>query len=207
MRLVKTLAIVLVISVGIAGCASRRCCNCACHLRTQEMANNENAAELNQGLVSAAKSAPQDEDIPAMIAEAAPERPPFETPAVEADPRFDLAKTKILPKRFPKNEVNVASNDTIYGHADDYSWLKGRLQKVHVPGVEWKIRYLPIDQADQWGGSVVLAPDIRLEDFKDRDVVYIQGKQLENRPSLYITGPLYRIETIRPQEPVGQTFE
>ena len=44
---------------------------------------------------------------------------------------------------------------------------------------------------------MVLAPDIRLEDFSDGDCVYIEGEILVKRPSLYLAGPLYRIHTIR----------
>ncbi|HUG91624.1 MAG TPA: hypothetical protein VML55_12360 [Planctomycetaceae bacterium] len=88
--------------------------------------------------------------------------------------------------------------DTIYGHDGEYRWLMGELQRVHVPGGEWKLRYSPLDVQDHWGGSVVLATDVRLDDFADGDIVYVDGEILAARPSLYLSGPLYRVRTIRP---------
>jgi hypothetical protein len=93
--------------------------------------------------------------------------------------------------------VSTTVPDSIYGRDADYAWLKGRLQRVHVPGGEWKLRYAPLDQQDRWGGSVVLATDVRLDAFADGDIVYIEGEVLAARPSLYLSGPLYRVRTIR----------
>lgn len=84
-----------------------------------------------------------------------------------------------------------------YGHAEDYRWLVGRLQRVHVPGSDWKLRYLPLSAQDQYGGSVVLSLDARVDEFNDGDVVYMEGEIIGNRPTLYLSGPLYRIGTIQ----------
>jgi len=91
----------------------------------------------------------------------------------------------------------VPRTGTVYGHDENYTWLVGKLRRVHVPGGEWKLRFLELDQVDQWGGSMVLAPDIRLEDFSDGDFICIEGEILVKRPSLYLAGPLYRINKIR----------
>ena len=88
-------------------------------------------------------------------------------------------------------------SESRYGHGPNYRWLKGELQKVHVPGGEWKLRYLPLDQEDRWGGSMVLAPDIRLEQFSDGDSVVLEGEVMVGRPTLYLSGPLYRISSVR----------
>jgi hypothetical protein len=83
-----------------------------------------------------------------------------------------------------------------YGHADDYSWLVGTLQRVNVPDGRWKIRYCPLDVVDRWGGSVILAQDARVDQFKEGDAVFVKGEILADRPSLYVAGPLYRIHSI-----------
>ncbi len=85
-----------------------------------------------------------------------------------------------------------------YAHAGNYGWLIGELQRVHAPGHEWKIRYAPLDQHDEWGGSMVLAPDVRLDEFQNGDKVYVEGEILTARPSLYLSGPLYRVRILRP---------
>ena len=84
-----------------------------------------------------------------------------------------------------------------YGHGPKYEWLVGRLQRVHVPGSDWKLRYLPLSVQDQYGGGVVLSIDARVDEFQDGDLVYIEGEIIGNRPTLYLSGPLYRITAIR----------
>ena len=99
-----------------------------------------------------------------------------------------------------------------YGYGPDLTWMVGRLQRVHVPGSDWKLRYLPLSEQDEYGGSVVLSLDARIDEFKDGDVVYIEGEIIGNRPTLYLTGPLYRITAIEavPEhnriavQPIGQ---
>ena len=102
------------------------------------------------------------------------------------------------PKAVPEPVYQPSGSLGDYGHDKEYKWLIGRLQRVHVRGGEWKIRYAPLDQIDQWGGSMVLAPDIRLEEFSEGDLIHVEGEILVERPSLYIAGPLYRIHTVRP---------
>lgn len=96
------------------------------------------------------------------------------------------------------DQVPDPSGDQTYGHANDYTWLIGRLQRISTPTEQWKIRYAPLDEEDQWGGSMVLAPDARLGSYTDGDIVYLEGQIIAPRPSLYISGPLYRVRLIRP---------
>lgn len=103
--------------------------------------------------------------------------------------------SEVTPETLP--EPIGTTGGPLYGHADDYSWLVGELQRLHMPKAEWKLRFARLDEEDRWGGSVLLAPDIRLEGFKDGDEVYIEGEILVERPSLYISGPLYRIRAIK----------
>ena len=216
MQYAKTLPILLILVIGIAGCAERRSrCKCRC-LGAQRFAPHA------CGQVSACDTTPGCDDI-----QPAPQ--PAESPKVENSSIFKGANTLensepiveavVLPVTFAKvkNETNKPvtefrpvireiddeannENEGLFAHAPDYSWLKGRLQKVHVPGVEWKIRYLPIDKVDPWGGSMILAADIRLEDFGDQDMVFIEGEIVHDRPSVYLNGPLYRISEIRLQK-------
>ena len=101
----------------------------------------------------------------------------------------------LVPSKTPEPSADSMAGG--YGHGENYEWLIGRLQKVHVPREGWKIRYLPLDKKDRWGGSVVLAPDIRIEEYNEGDKVYIEGTILSNRASLYLSGPRYRFSTIR----------
>lgn len=89
-----------------------------------------------------------------------------------------------------------------FGNAGNYEWLLGVLQRVHAPGGEWKIRYAPISKEDRWGGSMVLAPDIRLEQFEEGQRVFVRGEIIVERPSLYVSGPQYRLRSIEPAEEI-----
>jgi len=112
------------------------------------------------------------------------------------------APKKVAAQPKPEAVVEVSHSDDKNSPFENLEDLKliGRLQRVHSPKHEWKLRYAPLDQHDQWGGSVVLAQDARLDDWNDGDLVYIEGEILNERPSVYLTGPLYRIRVIRPAE-------
>ena len=114
-------------------------------------------------------------------------------------PPVVVEKSKPVPaqRSIPKT-VQTPSRGPAYDHAGDYSWLIGKIRHVHVTvGGTWKIRYMPLDKQDRWGGSVILAADARIDKFKDGDSIYVEGEIIVNRPTVYLAGPLYRVSTIR----------
>jgi hypothetical protein len=113
----------------------------------------------------------------------------------DTEPSYQTHRS--YPTQRRSQDIPAAPGGKTYGHAEDYSWLIGRLQRISTPNDQWKIRYAPIDEEDQWGGSMVLAPDARLAKYTDGDVVYLEGQIIAPRPSLYVTGPLYRLRMIR----------
>jgi len=64
-------------------------------------------------------------------------------------------------------EVRYSPDDPTFDHVSDYSWLIGKIHRVHITGGTWKIRYSPLDQQDRWGGSIVLAEDAHIDKFAD----------------------------------------
>ena len=95
-------------------------------------------------------------------------------------PPKDAVEETVVEKRKPTTAPNrvaalpepvVPRSGTVYGCGEKYTWLIGKLRRVHVPGGDWKTRFLELYKVDRWGGSMVLAPDIRLEDFSDGDSV------------------------------------
>ncbi len=108
-----------------------------------------------------------------------------EQPATESKP---------VVKQIP---AQLEATEPAFGHSSDYRWLLGVVQKINTPVSMTKVRYARLDEQDAWGGSMVLADDIRLDEFEDGDVVYIEGQILADRPSLYVSGPLYRSNVIR----------
>lgn len=120
-----------------------------------------------------------------------------ETPEPKPEPVIvpvsKLPEAEISPEETLRREAEQRG----WGHGPKYGWLVGTLQRVHMPGGDWKLRYLPLSEQDPYGGSMVVALDARFDEFKSGDVVYVEGEVIANRPSLYLSGPLYRVMKIR----------
>jgi hypothetical protein len=83
-------------------------------------------------------------------------------------------------------------------HAADYSSLTGQLFYVHADGGLWVLRFAPLSQEDRLGGSVVLARDLRMDDYREGDLVTVHGEILSTeRSSVFLGGPRYRAQSIR----------
>lgn len=108
---------------------------------------------------------------PRVLADPPPEpvRPPDTKPA---------PPTKIMPIRPGQR----------YGNSPDYKWVAGVLDK-HQKGGFWTIRYADIGTDDMWGGKVRLLDDPRLAEFKNGDVIYVEGELLA--PKSAADGPAY----------------
>jgi hypothetical protein len=79
------------------------------------------------------------------------------------------------------------------GHEDDYSWITGQLYYLHVDGGVWVVRYATVDTEDKYGGSVVLAPTVPMNVFREGDLVSVRGEIMNNgRPAGHVGGALYR---------------
>ncbi len=86
-----------------------------------------------------------------------------------------------------------------YGHAEDYSWLAGRLERVDLEGGFWQVRYAPADsaeaKADSHGGTLTLGNPPVLRGFEAGEWVKITGR-LTDRASIHQAGPLYQPITV-----------
>ena len=74
----------------------------------------------------------------------------------------------------PAETVSRRGPASIYGHAPDHAWLQGVIDK-HYHG-HLSLRYCDPSEEDEWGGKVVLEEDPRLAEFKDGDVVRVEGE-------------------------------
>ena len=106
------------------------------------------------------------------------------------------------PQRIPEPEPVISTDlrtEYVYhiGHADDYSWVTGQLYYIHTGKGLWVVRYATVDTEDKYGGSVVLAPAVNMKNFREGDLVSVQGDVLnEGRPSRNLGGPFYRAEHV-----------
>jgi hypothetical protein len=86
---------------------------------------------------------------------------------VSALPASRLAQ----PADAPASPIQPVSGT--YGHAADYSWLQGTLDR-HYTG-HYNLRYCDSTKEDPFGGKVRLEDDPRLANFREGDVVIVQG--------------------------------
>ena len=93
----------------------------------------------------------------------------------------------------PTSHTQAAPRTPVMTHADDYSWVQGKLYRVHVRGGVWVVRYASLDVTDRFGGSLVLARDRRVDNLREGDFVRVQGELLNDKSSVFLGGPLYRV--------------
>jgi hypothetical protein len=134
------------------------------------------------------------EPIPAPK-EAPKKMPTGEKPATQAliptpaSPYLSAPETKSPFELSRRYEARVTN-------APDYSSLTGQLFFVHADGGLWVLRYAPVWKEDQFGGSVVLARDLRMDSFREGDLVTVRGEILDRGRTKYVGGPLYRGQAI-----------
>jgi hypothetical protein len=160
------------------------CCEVSCGIPANGCASTVSCGAVHVGV------APKPE------VQVAEKKEPEIKPAALEQPKI-VHEVKVIPAKAPIEEPAQIPE---YAHAKDHSWLVGQLQRVHSPQHQWKIRYAPIEENEHWGGSMILAPDARLDQCQDGDMVYVEGEILNERPSLYLSGPLYRVRCLRPAQ-------
>jgi hypothetical protein len=76
----------------------------------------------------------------------------------------------------PAVATETVSPQTLYGHAPDYSWVRGKLEHSQIDG-RWKLRYIPIDgQTDEYGGSVVVSDPAALSGYERGEHLELRGE-------------------------------
>lgn len=62
-----------------------------------------------------------------------------------------------------------------FAHADDFSWVRGRVMRIHSGGGFWQVRYAGYDESDEYGGNFVLVGQLP-KDVQENDLVHIKGR-------------------------------
>lgn len=112
-----------------------------------------------------------------------------------------VTKTEIITS--PKNTSPVVKlmgmkSTERMGHGLNYRWVAGVLDK-HQKGGYWTLRYADYSADDVWGGKVRLIEDPRLANFKNGDVVYLEGELLAPAGASRDSGsyPPYKVSQIQ----------
>ena len=125
--------------------------------------------------------------------------PPVEavTPAepLETSPPAAASQPDVEPATEP---VSIVADDwAVYGRDPEFRWLLGRLERMEGYGGGWRLRYATLDTWDEHGTSIVLEPDVRLDEYRDGDFVYVRGEVASSSTSR-LRGAVYRVRIIRP---------
>jgi hypothetical protein len=112
-------------------------------------------------------------------------------PPAEND--LDIAAVPDKPRAIAEGPRSSGAMD----HAPDYSWIQGRLEYSALGGGIWKVRYAPISDDDEHGGSVILesAPDD--SQFQPGDTVYVDGRISASNQRRSLQNPLYQVHRMR----------
>ena len=102
------------------------------------------------------------------------------------------------PRRLPESNKPISfTPSTKYGHADNHSWLKGRLEYSQARRC-WKLRYIPIDgETDRFGGSVILQKTSLLSGYERGDYVEVKGRLSDDAKTAGDYAPDYEITQIK----------
>ena len=103
-----------------------------------------------------------------------------------------------IPPRPASAPPQTSAASRLYAKSGDYSWIQGRLLRVHSLGGVWQVRYAPHDQADEHGGKFILIGALP-DDIREGELVRIEGNILQsgsgNMSSMYQVRALRRLET------------
>jgi hypothetical protein len=128
---------------------------------------------------------------PILVASAEPTPPPVPTPALAAARKPGDAARAVPAVPVPTHSGAVPATPASrsaeppaasggkravtgkYGHAPDYTWLQGVLDR-HYHG-HLGLRYCDAATADPWGGKVCLDDDPRLNQFQEGDIIQVEG--------------------------------
>ncbi len=102
-----------------------------------------------------------------------------------------LAQSTAAPARTALPDQTLMPD---FGHAEDYSWLAGKLQYSRF-NKSWRLRFASVDEEDRYGGSVTIVDDLRLAGLKDGQMVRVEG-QLVN-PEAKRSAPPYEVNSIQ----------
>lgn len=114
----------------------------------------------------------------AYAANAQPAPPPIVTATPIPGHRGPLVATPAVRTKPVPDAVPFAGRKVqgTYGHAADYSWLQGVLDR-HYHG-HLDLRYCDATVEDTFGGKVCLESDPRLAQFQEGDTIVVEGMLL-----------------------------
>jgi hypothetical protein len=139
---------------------------------------------------------------PAQVAFTAPAPPSVPASgAVAAEQKSDTHRPEaVVPVSHTPHAASApVQASALYGHAPDYAWLNGVLERRSNGALY--LRYCDPGQEDRWGGKVGLEFDTRLSHLSDGQRVYVEGDLIPESEDVPRTtwnpNPQYRVRSVR----------
>jgi len=117
--------------------------------------------------------------------------PPPPPPTVLAKDAVPPAP-RAAPATPRKSDSDITPHSN-YGHAPDYAWISGEVQKWRH---EWRLRYAAVDEVDPHGGSVTLAGEQHLDKLKEGEHYKLRGRLVPSDSKN--AGPVFYIDRVQP---------
>lgn len=173
-------------SIGI-GCGHSRCSQCA----KPAALHAANAAQPQ--VLADASLTPRDKSIMPvpMIDIKMPELPRVIDSRTVALPPQTSESLKIAPQvaETPKAPARQAVGRDRFSHPLDFAWVIGQLQYSHS-SKQWRIRYLPCETDDEFGGILTITgAELLVDQFIDGATVRLQGQLVD--PDTHQPAPKY----------------
>jgi hypothetical protein len=119
-----------------------------------------------------------------------------ENPVVAVQPTVYSTPAPTTPVSPRPRSHGDLSADPRFDHADDYTWLTGRLEYLYVRNL-WRIRYAGCDEEDLYGGSLVLTASFPVSEFKEGQLLHVEGSILHAEAPDHDGRPLYQVHAIQ----------
>jgi hypothetical protein len=105
---------------------------------------------------------------------------PVDLKAAQALPAPQSVTLKVASVAHGAEPERIRAFDTVQiQHPQDFAWVVGQLQYIHATR-KWRVRYLPCDIEDQFGGVVTITGAEHLaEQFKEGATVHLQGQLVD----------------------------
>jgi hypothetical protein len=154
--------------------------------------------------LAAAKSAPKPAPTPPA---------PMKVVDVKADKAVEPAPTPVAPAldktpavvpvslvasrpEAPRATLVDSDGSKAHGHAPDYTWLVGELQFSYVRKA-WRLRYMPVDEDDRYGGSVTFIDTgaLPMANYQSGQIIRVEGRLRD--PEAREPSPAYLVKSIQ----------
>lgn len=133
-------------------------------------------------------------DLPPVAEHIVIPREPQRTVSAKVSESPAAPKKDPFDQMFERRSFADITADPRFAHAEDYTWLVGKVMYLHSRGT-WRLRYCSVDEEDRYGGSVTLVGTNQLlSSLHDSQIIRVHGHLID--PESREPTPEYRVDEI-----------